>query len=177
MKHIRPSYCVDTIFHIDYKSLWQEGIRLLVFDLDHTLLSTKSRRLSVQTRRKLRELKTMGFEIAFLSNTVVPWRQKRVREIVASAKIKVVCVTCNYFHCKPNRWGFDEVCKLSGITAENAVMIGDMLLRDIFGAQQAGYRLTILVKPHGPDNIFLLRCRRQERKIKTWLAEIGLYSP
>lgn len=175
MRRICPSICIDDIFLINYLSLWKQDYRLLVFDIDHTLLPCGLRRLSVRARRKLRELHEMGFQIAFLTNTVVPWRQKRAREIAASAKIRsIVLVCCNGFHCKPRRWGFDEVCGVSGISPNKAVMIGDMLWRDIEGAQKAGYGCTILVRPHGPDNIFIRRCRRKELEIKNWLKEIGL---
>lgn len=175
MKRIKPSTWVNDIFQIDYRSLWNDGYRLIVFDLDHTLLSIKSYRLSVKTRRRLRQIKKMGFQIAFLSNTGIPYRERRVREVVSSVKFSVISVCCNYFRCKPRVWGFQKVCHLAGISAEKAVMVGDMLLRDIIGAQNAGYGYTILVEPYGPDHVFLLRCRRQERKIIEWLKEHGLY--
>lgn len=175
MRRICPSICVQDIFHIDYQSLWEQGFRVLVFDLDHTLLPCSKRRLTAKTRRKLRELHNMGFKIVFLTNTVISLREKRAREIAKSAKNKkVILVCCNGFHCKPRQWGFDEACLRAGVQAERAVMVGDMLWRDIEGAQHAGFGYTILVKPHGPDNIFTIRCRRNERVIKRWLAERGL---
>lgn len=178
MKRICPSICIDDIFSIDYLFLWKQGFRLLVFDLDHTMLPCSKRRLTVKTRRKLRELHEIGFQIAFLTNTVVPWREKRARDIARSAKIKkVILVCCNGFHCKPRPWGFNEICRIAGILPDKAVMIGDMLWRDIEGAQKAGFGCAILVKPHGPDNIFIRRCRRKELEIKKWLEEIGLYHP
>jgi len=120
----------------------------------------------------------MGFQIAFLTNTVVSWRGKRAREIAESAKIKsLVLICCNGSHCKPKPWGFEEVCRLAGISADQAIMVGDIIQRGIKGAQKAGFGYTILVKPHGPDNIFIRRCRRKELEIKEWLEEIGLYHP
>ena len=177
MRCIIPDLFADDIFHIDYELLFKQGFRLLVFDLDHTLISTESSHVSVKTRRLLFKLKKMGFEIAFLSNTVVFWREKRVANIVESTKINVFSVCCNGFHCKPNIWGYEEVCRLTGVESSEAVMIGDMLLRDIFGAIKAKYGFTVLVRPHGPDNIFILRCRIQEKKLLEWLIEIGAYKP
>jgi HAD superfamily phosphatase (TIGR01668 family) len=171
---LRPSIHIRNIFEINGRKLWDMGFRVLVIDIDHTLVSTKSWRVSVKTRRKLKELQKMGFRIVFLTNTVVPWRQKRAREIAKSAKIDVILVCCDFFHCKPSRWGFEEACRLAGVAAEKAVMIGDMLLRDIFGANKAGYGFTILVEPKGPDNLIIRRSRRKELEIKKWLAEIGL---
>lgn len=175
MRLIRPNVCVEDIFHVDYGSLWRRGFRLLVFDVDHTLLPYNSSKLSRKTRKKLQELRKMGFKIAFLTNTVFQWREKRAREIVDSAKMPVILICCNFFGCKPSPWGFNEVCRIVGISAARSVMIGDMLLRDIFGALKANYGFTVLVKPHGPDNIFILRCRRQERKMKAKLAEMGIH--
>lgn len=175
MKKICPDLFVKDIFHIDYSSLWKQGFRLLVFDIDHTLLPCGPRRLTVDTKRKLRELQRMGFRIAFLTNTVVPWREKRAREIAESAKNKnVILVCCNFFRCKPSRWGFNEVCLRTGIRAESAVMVGDLLGRDIGGAQKADFGFTVLVQPKGRDNIWVSRSRKKELPTKKWLEEIGL---
>jgi len=177
LRWIRPNVCVKDIFDIDFLKLWRDGFRALVFDIDHTLTSTKSWRVTVKTRRKLKELQKMGFKIVFLTNTVVPWRKKRARAITESAKIKnVILVCCNLipFHCKPRCWGFLRACRLAGVAVKKTVMVGDMLLYDILGAQNARYGYTILVEPRGPDNIFIFRSRKKEREIKEWLAEIGL---
>ena len=44
-----PTDCYKTVFEIDYNKLYEQGKRLLLFDLDNTLISYREDKLSKET--------------------------------------------------------------------------------------------------------------------------------
>ena len=87
-----PNIYQKNILSIDYKKLKEKGIRLLIYDLDNTIISYETNILEKEIIDLFKELKK-SFQIVVLSNTT------------NSNKIKNICNTLNIeyikFACKP----------------------------------------------------------------------------
>jgi predicted HAD superfamily phosphohydrolase YqeG len=175
---ICPNLLVEDISETKkYLQEWfDRGFRVFACDLEHTLLSPGEKRVVARFALILEEADRIGFVVAIITNTIVPIREKQVKQVVASLRIVVICVCCNFLRCKPHRYGFDEVCRVAKVPPEKVVYVGDMLHRDMGGARKAGYGLTVMVRPHGRTNIWVLWSRWMERKFRRWLKEIGHHS-
>ena len=62
-----PDYNLESIYDIDLSELKNNGIKALFFDLDSTLMKSKSGKFSFQTLQFLNDLKT-NFKLAIITN-------------------------------------------------------------------------------------------------------------
>ena len=64
---LEPNYNLESIYDIDIAKLREDGIKGLFFDLDSTLMKSKSGKFSFQTVQFLNDLKS-NFKLAIISN-------------------------------------------------------------------------------------------------------------
>ena len=62
-KKFIPDEFHDTFFDIDFKKLYDNGIRLILTDLDNTLISYDDESPTKEIIDKFEELTQMGFEV------------------------------------------------------------------------------------------------------------------
>lgn len=104
--------------------------KLILLDVDNTLTKWKSEEIADEVRTWLDEARASGFKIAILSNTRHPERLHRL-----SAQLDIPTVSGRM---KPSRSMYLRALTEFGVTAEAAVMIGDQILTDVFGANRSG---------------------------------------
>ena len=128
IKKMIPTYFYKSIYDIDYDQLYKDGVRLILTDLDNTLISYKE----TMPNEKLFELKKkitdMGFELLLVSNS----RKKRVDNFAKAFDIPYV-----KFSTKPLTRGIRKAIKKVAkgkYTKNQVVLIGDQIMTDIFGA-------------------------------------------
>ena len=63
-----PDIYEETVFDVDYIKLYESGIRLILTDLDNTLVSYKDDVVSEKLLSWFNERKKEGFEIMIISN-------------------------------------------------------------------------------------------------------------
>ena len=138
MKFI-PSLYVNTVFDIDYTKLYDSGIRLILTDLDNTLISYKEDKADGNLLRWIRERKDEGFEIIIVSNNS---NKKRVISFAEELDIKNISRAT-----KPLKRGMKKALKLATkkYHPTEVVAIGDQLMTDVFSANRMGFS-SILVK-------------------------------
>jgi len=131
MKILRPHEVVSSIFQIDYERLLSSGKRAIIFDLDNTLGPRKSTRLETQVLTLLGSLKGMGFHVGILTNR---------RHIGNNQSIEHLAEDYPLVHRagKPARSGFLLLLDKLDASPEGAVMVGDRVFTDIFGANRLG---------------------------------------
>ena len=66
---LKPDIYQKDIYHINYDSLYQKGIRFLIFDLDNTVAALDEKVPSVSALKLFSKLKTR-FSCLLLSNTL-----------------------------------------------------------------------------------------------------------
>ena len=132
---LKPDYNLKDIYEIDFNELKAKGIKALLFDLDSTLMKSKSAEYAPKTLEWLSTFQR-DFVVAVLSNNF----NKNYIETVQGKSTFDVLGACN----KPNPKILIEYLENSRIKPSEAVMIGDRPLTDILVGKRAGC-MTILV--------------------------------
>ena len=149
-----PDAYLDSAYVIDYDSLYQEGYRGIIFDIDNTLVphGAPADERSIALFAHLKEL---GFRILLLSNNKEP-RVKMFNDVVQVEYI--------YKAHKPVAAGYLRAMEQMDCDADTTIFIGDQLFTDVWGAKNAGIR-NILVKPIHPKEEIQIVLKRVLEKI------------
>ncbi len=136
-KGLRPDWQLHSVLDIDLDKLQQLGRTALIFDLDNTLTGWNSYVLSEEIVAWFQKLKEKSFQALILSNN----HPKRIAAIADRLHVPFI----ERAH-KPKRSGYERALRRLGISSRQAVMVGDQIFTDVFGANRAGW-FTILVDP------------------------------
>lgn len=132
---LKPDYNVESLFDIDFKELKAQGINAVLFDLDSTVMPSKSGEYPPKVIELLHSLK-QNFVVAIISNN----KRKDYIDKVQSQSNFTVIGHAN----KPSPKIMQEFLKSVNITPQETVMIGDRPLTDILAGKLLGSK-TILV--------------------------------
>ena len=148
---LEPNYNLDSIYDIDIAELKSIGIQGLFFDLDSTLMKSKSGKFSFQTMQFLNDLKT-NFKLAIITNNS---NVNYINKAKSQTDIPI------YFEAKkPNPRVLLKACRELGLNPDSVAMVGDRPLSDILGGINAGM-ITILVDSISKDEEnFIVRFAR-----------------
>ena len=137
---LKPDYNLKNVYEINFEELKQQGIKCLMFDLDSTVMVSKSAYFLPET---LEWFKTFlnDFEVAIISNNK---NDKYIENANKIAPCKVIGRAD-----KPNPKIMGEYLNSVNIEPKNAVMIGDRPLTDILAGKLLGCK-TILVGSINP---------------------------
>lgn len=149
-----PDEYRDSAYEIDYDSLYQEGYRGLLFDIDNTLVPHGAP-ADDRAKALFTHLKELGFHCCFLSNNQ--------RERVSSFNEAVGEKFIENAH-KPSVKNYIKAMEMLGTDRSNTIFIGDQLFTDVYGAKRAGIR-NILVKPIHPKEEIQIVLKRYLEKI------------
>ena len=137
MKKLKPEFWYDSIYDIDFKQMYNDGIRALFFDIDNTMEGYDQTEPSEKLLEFTESLQEMGFRVAVLSNA------KAGRSEYFAKKMQV---DFEGHALKPKLKGFRNLAERIGVKPSEVAMIGDQLFTDIWGANRFGCR-SILVTP------------------------------
>ena len=132
MKIFIPKMYQKNIFTINYNKLKQDGIKLLIFDLDNTLGSIDETVINEETSNL-----ATNFQIVIASNS----KKKRVSKFCSNLNIPFYT-----FSLKPTKKSFIKIKNDYNLDYNKMAIIGDQILTDIFGGNRLGI-YTILVDP------------------------------
>ena len=133
-----PWQWTESIYDLTGEDLYRAGIRLLLADLDNTLIPYSRSEPDEALRCWLADLNANGVTLFLLSNS-----RKAVRapHFAQALGIDYLC------HAgKPKTGGYRAAMERCGVTPEHCAMVGDQIFTDTLGANRAGIR-SILVKP------------------------------
>lgn len=155
---LKPWLRARTIADLDLDMLERSGIRGIIIDVDDTLTAWHGRELHATVADAFGELESR-FRIAILSNC----GSKRYGELAEI--FSGVPIVAHGGNRKPGRAGYREALRLLECQADEAVMIGDRVLTDVYGANRSGIR-AILVEAFGtPEPLHLTLVRKAERAL------------
>lgn len=160
-KHLQrfsPVEALDSLESVRLDELWESGKRLILLDVDNTLLPWRSEEVPESTLAWLDQARELGFRLCVLSNTRNPERLERI-----CGRMGLDFIRDKF---KPSPKMFYLAMGKYGVEESAAVMIGDQLLTDVWGANRAGID-AIWVKPIGQREFAgtALFSRRIERVI------------
>lgn len=127
-----------SVTHIDPRALAASGIRLLLADLDNTLVPYGVLEPEPAVKKWRRDLTDAGITLFLLSNSRKPGRPEAFAQ-----KLDIPWIG----HAgKPKKGGFFRAMERMGCTPEETAIVGDQIFTDILGGNNAGVT-TLLVEP------------------------------
>ncbi|MBE7043347.1 MAG: HAD-IIIA family hydrolase [Ruminococcaceae bacterium] len=122
-----PYEYVDSVFMIDYEKLYQKGYKAILFDIDNTLVHHGD-----DSTREVDELfcylHKLGFQTLLLTNN----DQERVERFIRNIDTLYICDAE-----KPDSKSYLKALELLKVTKEEAIVIGDQIFTDIYGANKS----------------------------------------
>ncbi len=137
-----PDYNLKNIYAINLEELKSKGIKLIMFDLDSTLMVSKSGRYLPETVEWLNKVK-QDFKIVIVSNNP---RKEYIDKVKAQSDFDVLG-SC----AKPDTKVITEYIKEKGFTTNECAIVGDRPLTDILCGKRLGC-MTILVGSINAEN-------------------------
>lgn len=158
MKKLHPNIYTKSIYSVNYDKLYKQGKRVILFDLDNTLIAYYQNSTTKNLKKLIINIKKKGFDIYIFSNSI---KEKKVKKIAKELDIKY-----NLFSLKPLKYNFKKIIKKNNYKPEEIIIIGDQLFTDILGGNKISIT-TILVDPQSKNEPFFTRfIRIVERYIK-----------
>ena len=151
-----PRLIIERVQDIDLESLWSQGYRGLIFDLDNTLVSWRRWSLTPSVKAWLERAQMLGFRMCILSNCLFGRRVARFSKqagIPAIPKAK-----------KPRRRWFQQALDLLGTQPDNTIVVGDQVFTDVLGGNRMGL-YTILVLPVDRREFYITILQRTAEKL------------
>ena len=132
---IKPDYNLKNIYEINLSELKEKGIKLIMFDLDSTLMVSKTGKYLPETVEWLNSVRQI-FEIVVVSNNNSGKYLDKVRKI-SDFDVLGSCA-------KPDTKIISNYIAQRGFLPSECVMVGDRPLTDILCGKRLGC-LTVLV--------------------------------
>lgn len=134
-KNLYPDLYMSSAYRIDYRQLFEDGYRGIIFDIDNTLVphGAPADRRAVRLFAHLTEL---GFFCCLISNN----GEERVQ--MFNDEIETFYI---YNAHKPRPENYEKAMLMMGTDRSSTVFIGDQIFTDIWGANRAGI-FNIMVK-------------------------------
>lgn len=133
-----PRGVYPSVSDISPKALARKGIRLVLADLDNTLVPYKVTRPPAEVIAWKKALEAEGIVLFLLSNSRKPGR--------AQAFAQQLGIPCQGHSGKPRKAGYLKAMERMGCAPEQTVMVGDQIFTDTLGANNAGVT-PLLVRP------------------------------
>ena len=157
MSILRPSRCVASIDLVGVDGLVREGVRCVLFDRDNTCVPRDTRQVPPAVADWFRRVHEAGIVTCMVSNNI------HTRAVEDSAREFASPVV--HHALKPLPCAVRVALRRMGVSAAEAVMVGDQVFTDVLAGNLAGVR-TILVRPQSACDLPHMRpLRSLERRI------------
>ena len=130
-----PYAYVESVFCIDYRKLYDMGIKGIIFDIDNTLVHHGDDS-TPEIDALFREIQAIGLKTLLLSNN----SDERVKRFLKNIDSLYICNAG-----KPDPANYWKAVEMLGMDKEETVCVGDQIFTDILGANRSGMA-SILVK-------------------------------
>ena len=138
MAFLKADFLADNIYEISGEALERRGIRLLLADLDNTLVPYGVPLPDQKLIDWRDELRACGVTLFVLSNNRKEHRPRVFAEALGVPYIGHAA--------KPYKKSFRRAMEEMHVTKDQTAIIGDQIFTDVLGGNRAGIS-TILVKP------------------------------
>lgn len=130
LKKLIPDYYYNSIYDIPLEELYHKGIRLILTDMDNTLMSYNETEPDLKLFDFKKKVQDLGFEFILVSNS----RKKRVDHFASVYQIPYV-----KFSMKPLRFGiWKALNKVASkkYRKDQVILLGDQLMTDVLAAKR-----------------------------------------
>ena len=123
-----PYEYARNVFVIDYKKLYEQGYRGLIFDIDNTLVH-HGEPSTERVDKLFAYLKRLGFKTLLLTNN----DDERVQLFIKNIDTEYICDAD-----KPSPKAYLAAIERLGLPKEKCVSLGDQMFIDVIGANGVG---------------------------------------
>lgn len=170
VKKLIPDNYYNSIYDVPYSKFYDEGKRLILTDLDNTLISYLEKEPTKELFNWLDEVQKIGYEVIIVSNS----RKDRVSNFANALNVKFV-----KFATKPLKRGLKKGMRIASkkYQINEVLFLGDQLMTDIYGSRRMGFT-TALIKAIDRksehvftrfnrllERILLKRCKKKYNKL------------
>ena len=149
-KLFEPDRIYQSVDRIDFTLLFAEGKRLVLLDIDNTLVRHGSEQADDFARMIVDRIRNAGLIPYIVSNA----KPSRARKFAATLAVPFTGLAG-----KPSPRGLLKACRETGFEPGQAVMIGDQLFTDILAARRAKV-MAILVLPLDRHEVWNVAVKR-----------------
>lgn len=150
-----PTYMYDSVDTIPYFVFDKYCIKLVMIDMDNTLIDYNVR-YNDKIKKWIKELKKKGIKLYILSNST---SSDTVRQVAHKLGMQYYVKAK-----KPFLKGFNYILDKENVSKQHAIMIGDQIFTDIWGGNRFGIK-TILVKPVAKKEALITKIKRPLEKL------------
>lgn len=133
---LKPSCRAESIYGCDFRKAYEKGLRGIILDIDNTLVPHNAP-IDERAGSFIRNLKDIGYRLIIVSNNHEP----RAKSFADAAGVPYL-----YDAGKPAPGKYYEALRVLKLEKEQVLCVGDQLLTDIWGANNAKIR-SLLVEP------------------------------
>ncbi|PKM54642.1 MAG: YqeG family HAD IIIA-type phosphatase [Firmicutes bacterium HGW-Firmicutes-5] len=155
MKILYPDEYLDQVYDIDFESLYEQGYRAVLFDVDNTLVPFDQFDAHDELIRLMEVLQTKGYKVALVSNN----SKDRVDTLNQGLKIPVMANAM-----KPFTYKLKRILKTIEVEPQKAIFVGDQIFTDVWVGNRLGL-YTILVKPIQAKEQMVTYVKRRTEKL------------
>lgn len=149
-KLFAPDYYIRTYRDLNLERLKQRNIKVLVCDIDNTLVAHDVKTADDDVKAFIQRVKDAGIKVVLVSNNV----KERV-----DAFAKDLDVETYPFARKPLKGTYRKMLQDSGCAKQEIAVLGDQLLTDMLGANRMGF-YTILSNPVAKKDLTCTKINR-----------------
>lgn len=149
-KLFTPDYYIRNYQALDVTRLLEKHIKVLVCDIDNTLVAHDEKYPNEQVKLFIQNIKNAGIKVVLVSNNV----KERVETFAKDLDVKTYP-----FARKPLKGTYVKMMKDSGCKASEIAVLGDQLLTDMLGANRVGF-YTILTNPVAQKDLTCTKINR-----------------
>lgn len=156
MRRFCPDHHVSAVSAIDPTLLVEAGVDAVLLDLDNTLVAWRGSEVPNHTEEWVEACKRAGLRLCLVSNTRNLPRLKALSERLGIPFVRG--------RMKPARDGFERALALLRSSPGKAVMVGDQLFTDVWGANRMGMRSIWVERVH-PKEFFGTKISRMAERL------------
>jgi len=158
---VMPKSYIKNAYDLDVQKIAEEGYRLLICDIDNTLVAFHEQKPTEQAQNFLDECKAAGLTVVICSNNV----KERVKPFADAGGCD-----CVWFFCKPFPWNYIKLKRKYKFKSKQTLCVGDQLLTDVLGANLMGFHSVFCDPLHDFDSSHTKFSRFLERYVLGWLT-------
>jgi HAD superfamily phosphatase (TIGR01668 family) len=161
IENYKPDYYLEAVYQLAADSLQALGVKLLLVDLDNTLIAWNNPDGTPEMRDWLSAMKVANIQIVVVSNN----HYKRVKRAVERFDIDFINDAL-----KPFTVGIRKALRRYAVSSDEVLLVGDQRMTDIRAAKRAGIT-SVLVKPLLESDHWPTKFNRARERFVSWRLE------
>lgn len=154
LRVLHPHHTVADLTHLCVETLYKQGIRGLLLDLDNTLMPWNSSVIDQGVVEWVAEAKRTPLALCLVTNAT----HHRVSRAIEPLGLPFVALAR-----KPLLPGFRRAMRILGTSPGETAMIGDQVFTDVLGANLLGLHSILIELPNPREQWWMKGARRLER--------------